>query len=316
MSVQPATDAPRVSVVVPTHDRRDVLPEALDSVLAQEGVSLELIVVDDGSTDATDAMLRERYGAESRLRVVRQPQAGPSAARNRGVAEARGAFVAFLDSDDRFLPGNLAGQVAALEANPSADLAVCDVRFAGDWRRRAGMTMFGREGWIPPTSLEAMGRGASAAPSSMVLRLEAARALPFDEGLVWFEDVDFLFRFHLAGRALLLNRDVLAEWRHIEHAGAPRLSSDAPDRALAARIHVMERYLSRAPDPRSAALFLHRLKAKDLARRGLWRAARPHLWAVWRRRPLELHTLRKLVRSLLAARAREGGESGPEDRPG
>jgi glycosyltransferase involved in cell wall biosynthesis len=103
---------PEVTVVIPTFDRAALLPRAIDSVLAQQGVDWELIVVDDGSTDGTAAAL-ERY-ADPRLRVLRLPHGGVSAARNAGAAAGTAPWLAFLDSDDEWLPGKLAAQAAHL----------------------------------------------------------------------------------------------------------------------------------------------------------------------------------------------------------
>ncbi|MBM4035209.1 MAG: glycosyltransferase [Planctomycetes bacterium] len=108
---------PRVSVIIPAFNAERYLRETLQSVLAQTYRDLEVIVVDDGSTDGT-AALAETFASEvaqaSRLcpvRVIRQANAGPSAARNRGIREARGELIAFLDSDDLWLPDKLAEQV-------------------------------------------------------------------------------------------------------------------------------------------------------------------------------------------------------------
>ena len=104
---------PLVSVIIPTYNRAALLREAVDSVLAQSYAPLELIVVDDGSTDATAASLRSVRG----LRLVRQDHTGmPGQARNAGACVARGKYLAFLDSDDLWLPHKLAVQVAAAQA--------------------------------------------------------------------------------------------------------------------------------------------------------------------------------------------------------
>lgn len=97
-----------VSVIIPTHNRRALVLEAVESVLAQRGCACELIVVDDGSTDDTGAALA--HWAD-RLCYVRQEQRGVSAARNLGARIARGEWVAFLDSDDVWLPDKLASQI-------------------------------------------------------------------------------------------------------------------------------------------------------------------------------------------------------------
>jgi len=108
-----------VSVLIPSHDRRGHLARAVASVLAQEGVRLEVVVVDDGSVDGTSSLLldleRRHPGV---VRPVFQPHRGVAAARNTAIRTARGAYLAFLDSDDRFLPGKLAKQLAAMRRRP------------------------------------------------------------------------------------------------------------------------------------------------------------------------------------------------------
>jgi len=106
--------APSISVVIPTHNHAGFLPAAVGSVRSQGWPGIEIIVVDDGSTDGTGRVLDELAGDD--LRVLRQPKAGAAAARNRGIAESRGDWVAFLDADDYWLPGKLAAQMSALAA--------------------------------------------------------------------------------------------------------------------------------------------------------------------------------------------------------
>ena len=108
---------PLVSVVIPTFNRADFVVRAVESVLSQDYPSIEVLVVDDGSTDDTAARLDAL--ADTRLRVLTQPNGGVARARNRGASEAAGLYVAFLDSDDFWLPGKLMAQVAAMEAAPS-----------------------------------------------------------------------------------------------------------------------------------------------------------------------------------------------------
>lgn len=106
-----ATDRPVVSVVVPTYNRARVLPRAIECVLGQSCGDLELLIVDDGSTDDTEAAV-SGY-TDPRVRYLREPiNRGTSAARNVGLREARGTFVAFLDSDDEWLPDKLTRQLA------------------------------------------------------------------------------------------------------------------------------------------------------------------------------------------------------------
>src|SRR5262245_57747116 len=107
---------PSVSVIIPTYNRRDFIREALASVLAQTCQDFELIVVDDGSTDGTEEIVREFPGA----RYVFQENQGVSAARNVGAALSQGELIAFLDSDDFWQPEKLAAQAAFFAAQPEA----------------------------------------------------------------------------------------------------------------------------------------------------------------------------------------------------
>ncbi len=116
-------EAPLVSVVIPTYNRAYCLAETIGSVLAQTHQNFEVLVVDDGLTDGTEALMRERYGSDSRVRYLPQANRGVSAARNRGIDAARGDVLALLDSDDTWLPWKLEVQLACLRRFPSAVMA-------------------------------------------------------------------------------------------------------------------------------------------------------------------------------------------------
>jgi glycosyltransferase involved in cell wall biosynthesis len=110
-----------VSVVIPTFDRAELVRQAVSSVCAQRGAAFDVTVVDDGSTDDTAGVLEREFGA--RVQVVRTAQRGVAAARNLGVARSHGDLIAFLDSDDLWLPGKLAAQVDFFAHHPAA--AIC-----------------------------------------------------------------------------------------------------------------------------------------------------------------------------------------------
>ena len=107
---------PNFSVVLPTYNRKAMLQRAIDSVLEQTYRNFELLVIDDGSTDGTDAVMKSY--ADERLRYIRcQRNQGPSAARNRGITESRGTLISLLDSDDEYMPEFLERTAAAWKAS-------------------------------------------------------------------------------------------------------------------------------------------------------------------------------------------------------
>lgn len=112
---------PLVSVVIPTYNRCQFLSQAIESVLSQTFRDLEIIVVDDGSTDGTAELVRERYGTS--VRYIRQANQGRSKARNAGMEAAEGKYIALLDSDDTWKAGKLEKQIRLLEASPEVGLA-------------------------------------------------------------------------------------------------------------------------------------------------------------------------------------------------
>lgn len=116
-----------VSVVIPTYNRAGLVPAAIRSVLAQTYEKFEIVVVDDGSTDETEAVIRREFGDDPRVRYFRKENGGVSSARNFGLRQNRGEFVAFLDSDDVWLPGKLELQVECLRRFPLAGMVWTDM---------------------------------------------------------------------------------------------------------------------------------------------------------------------------------------------
>jgi glycosyltransferase involved in cell wall biosynthesis len=158
-----------VPVIIPTHDRAALVRPAIDSTLAATTPEDEIIVVDDGSTDGSTAALA-RYGA--RVRLVSSPHCGPGAARNLGVREARRPFVAFLDSDDEWMPDKLQLQRSVMQRRP--DVVLCFTDFAH--RTREGAEVHGcLAGWHrdPHSWDEILGPGV---PFSSYASLPAGRA--------------------------------------------------------------------------------------------------------------------------------------------
>lgn len=184
---------PETSVIIPTWNRRELVARAIDSVLDQTREVEEIIVVDDGSTDGTGEVLAQRYG--ERITVLVQANAGVSAARNRGLAMARGRYLALLDSDDVWLPEKIARQVAFLESNPGIGLVLCDVVRVGV--DGATIDVFERRVQIPEDgpALRWVLRDPALAPLSALMRREVHEDVGgFDESLRTAEDLDFHLR--------------------------------------------------------------------------------------------------------------------------
>lgn len=121
-----------ISVVMPVWNAEATVERAARSVLSQAGVDLELVAVDDGSTDGTAAVLAAIAEADPRLRLIRAPHGGIVSALERGLAESRGTLIARMDGDDVSLPGRLVKQQAMLDADPALGLVSCLVAHAGD----------------------------------------------------------------------------------------------------------------------------------------------------------------------------------------
>ena len=117
-----------VSVVIPAYNRAELLVQAVTSVLDQSYAAHEILIVDDGSTDGTREAVQAQFGGNPKVRYFWQKNAGVSAARNRGLKEASGEFLAFLDSDDAWLPGKLELQIGVLRSLPEAGMVWTDMR--------------------------------------------------------------------------------------------------------------------------------------------------------------------------------------------
>ncbi len=255
-----AAGAPAVSVVIPTFDRADFLPAALDSVLAQEGVPLEVIVVDDGSTDETASVL-QRYG--DRIVSLRQPNSGPAIARNRGIAVARGEWVAFLDSDDMWEPGALRRLLDAATANPDAGLITLRGRVVtSDGRptqRIIGKQSPGTE-FTPQSFLE---RDSGGVLTPMVRRHLLLEVGGYDETLATAEDCDLWLRLSFRTRMLLVDEPLLLRRVHEENVSS--------DQHLNARmwLRILEKLRLEQPEfVRSHPRLFQRSLAKEHLRLG------------------------------------------------
>lgn len=132
----------KISVVLPVFNEAALLGEALESLFNQSESDFEIVAIDDGSTDSSLEILHGAAARDNSVRVVEQSHSGIVSALNRGLAEARGAYIARMDADDICAPGRLQQQSAYLDANPSVGLVGSRVRFLGDRTAHEGMARF------------------------------------------------------------------------------------------------------------------------------------------------------------------------------
>jgi glycosyltransferase involved in cell wall biosynthesis len=192
----------RVSAILPVFNGRRFLLDAVRSVLAQSLPPCELIIVDDGSTDGSLAELDGLPAAPFPVRVLRQANAGQSAARNLAARQAEGEYLAFLDQDDQWHPQHLELLVAPLAADPAVGWAYCDfdeMDFGGHLVTRAFLSA---QGVTHPkrTIFECVAADLMVLPSASVVRRAAfEQAEGFDEALSGYEDDDLFVRFFRLG---------------------------------------------------------------------------------------------------------------------
>ncbi|HVE80880.1 MAG TPA: glycosyltransferase [Candidatus Dormibacteraeota bacterium] len=168
---------PLVSIVIPSYNHSRFLTDAVNSALAQTYRPLEVIVVDDGSTDNT-ADIAKKFG--SKISYIRQTNQGPSAARNKGVAAAKGEYLLFLDADDLLEPGYIEQCLEALAANPQAAYVYTQ------------MKLFGRQNHTthyPPFDLKKLTKG-NFIHIGVLIPTELVRKFPFDPKFRQWEDWD------------------------------------------------------------------------------------------------------------------------------
>jgi glycosyltransferase involved in cell wall biosynthesis len=275
--------AHRVDVVLPTHRGRLWVGEAIQSVLAQTHSDLRLTVVDDASGDGTFDFVRQRWGdADPRLRVIglEPPPRGPAAARMEGLRGGSGAFVAFIDQDDRWRPEKLDRQLARFASGPAVDAVHADVAHIDEHGRelrgsaRAENETRARIDWdelVGDALVRRLFLGGRIRLVTALVRRSAFDAVGgFDTSLIGGEDWEFWVRFAAAGHRLAHLSEPLVERRlHPEQASSARA-----DERLRGHLAALDRVLARRPEladlgvPRRAALLRRNAQACVRAGRG------------------------------------------------
>jgi glycosyltransferase involved in cell wall biosynthesis len=201
-----------VSVVIPAYECAQYLPQALDSVFRQSYLAYETIVINDGSPDTAE--LEARLAPyRQRIRYIRQPNRGPAGARNRGIREARGKFIAFLDADDYWAADHLAKQMAMFEQNPELELVYSDwtlLRNEKPWRRAFVIEPQANEVTFDSLLQERSNIGTS---TVVVSRETIVAAGCFDENLVRCEDFEMWLRIAFMGARIAYHVDAQVFYR-------------------------------------------------------------------------------------------------------
>jgi glycosyltransferase involved in cell wall biosynthesis len=247
---------PLVTVVTPSYNQAPFLAETLDSVLAQDYPAVELIVVDDGSTDDSVAII-ERY-ADRLAWWTQQPNAGQVAALNKGFARAGGTYLTWINSDDTLLPGALARLVAALEADPELALVYGDSLFIdGDSQEVAPLPA---RPWDPAEMVRRWENHVPQ-PSSLFRRSAYEQVGPLNERGYYFFDLELFLGLATVGKVQRLDGPPLSGYRlHAESK-----SIGAPLRKAADYVRVAEDFLPAGRMPDEARRFVRAGRARAWA---------------------------------------------------
>jgi glycosyltransferase involved in cell wall biosynthesis len=235
---------PQISVIIPAYNAEGLIGSTLDSVLDQTYQDFEILVVDDGSTDGTGEVVQS-YGEPVRYR--RKENGGTASARNVGLQEARGEYVAFLDADDRWYPTKLERQMSLHEAHPDLAWSYTDSYLVD---AESG-TILVRKSQVRPRTggdvLRPLLRGNFIAPSTLVVRRSVFDTVgTFDESAFYHSAEDWELWMKIAARhPIYFLNEPLVETR--QHTGRKTKTMDL-DRALVERLTIIQEAVDRNPD--------------------------------------------------------------------
>ncbi len=246
---------PTVSVVIPTYNRADFILDAIESVFLQTFSDYEIIVIDDGSVDATSEVLQPLI-ADDKIRYVFQENQGVSAARNHGIRLSKGKYIAFLDSDDLWHPNKLEALVDVLDVNPSIALVQHSFHRVTEDGSSLGYRDTSRfSGQVYPAML--LDWSVLIPPSCVMLRAEIfAEVGAFDESMHWGEDID-LWRRVAQHHPIAAIPEALTTMRvHADNASSAKIQLET--------VRSFEYYLKKAfsDDPGLSKQFRRRAMAK------------------------------------------------------
>ena len=259
-------DLPLVSVVIPTYNRAYILRDAINSALEQKSANTEVIVVDDGSTDDTAALVA---GYKERVTCLRQPNQGAGVARSLGVRSAQGAYIAFLDSDDVWVPDKVKIELDIFGAFPEAGAIASD---ADSWFENNLVEtswLSAKQGARIPSAPHFFSldraiwmQGSLFATSSLTIRRSCLERLGdplFDPRLRFFEDWDLEIRLLRTSKVLIVPRVLASIRRYPDGTRANRatpgkdLTPEQVQDALRVRLQVLENALALGGWPNSVS---------------------------------------------------------------
>ncbi len=119
---------PLISIIIPAYNAEKYITQALESALEQTYTNIEIIIVDDGSTDTTAEIIKEKYQNDARVKLISQKNAGVAVVRNNGIRVAQGEYIAFLDADDYYLPTKIEREIEFLQNHPEFDITYCNMK--------------------------------------------------------------------------------------------------------------------------------------------------------------------------------------------
>jgi glycosyltransferase involved in cell wall biosynthesis len=281
---------PRISVVMIFFNSERYITEAIDSVLAQTFTDFELLLVDDGSTDTSSAIARDYVDrSPTTVRYLEHEghaNRGMSAARNLGLRNAVGEFVALIDSDDVWRPNKLAEQLHIMELHPGLGMVCGAVRYWESWaggKDRVVPSGHIQDCSIPPPEamlrVYPLGTGAAPCPSDLLMRRHLVMSLggfeeQFSGPRQLFEDQAFLAKLYLIA-PVYFSRDIWLNYRlHADSCVASVSRSGQEEEVRRFFFLWLANYLGQQPQVD--------IRVRTALRRTLWRYRHPHIYRIWR----------------------------------
>jgi glycosyltransferase involved in cell wall biosynthesis len=293
-------DQPLVSVVMAAYNMGQYLEEAVVSVLSQDHPRIQLIVVDDGSSDPDTPVVLARHEADPRVTIVRQANAGQTVAKNRGLAAARGEFVGFCDADNAWLPGKLSRQLAAFRERPEVGVVYGDLQLIGPLGESLPTPAIRR--YSGRITGKLLADNFVTFNTTLTPRRLIEQVGGFDERLRMAIDYDLWLRISVTHEFLYLPEPLV---RYRIWGGQ---MSHRTEERMASFFQLLENFLAAHPGQVTRGE-LRRAWAHSFTTRGGYRASvgrRAEAWADYRRalshRPWDLRTIKSIGRLALLGR--------------